>query len=366
MKILHYCVTYHEEDIVLTPRERYLALFAGEKPDRIPTDYWATDEVTFRLLRELRCSTIEELYCSLHIDGVVKIDPPRKTTCHPDDPQADIWGVRKKIVSYGSGTYEEFGTHPLANCTTIEEIHEFTWPEPDDIDWELFKERLRAAPAHRVRRCSEFEPYLIYCAMRGMELAMMDLLESPDIAEAALDHIFRYYYEVNQRAFEISKGHIDMTYIAEDLGGQTGLLFGLAEIRRFILPNQKRMADLARSFGIHIFYHTDGAVRDVIPDLIKVTGIELLNPIQWRCPSMDRAALVRDFGKDVIFHGAMDNQHTLPFGTVEEVRAEVLENLSIFAPARWICAPCHNIQPNTPTDNIVAMYTTLHEEGRLA
>jgi len=348
----------------LTSRERYLSLFAREKPDRIPTDYWATDEMTSRLLRELRCSTVEELYCRLHIDGIVKIDPPRRTTYHPDDPQADIWGVRKKVVNYGPGTYEEFGTHPLATFTTVEEINAFTWPSPDDIDWGLFKEHLWKAPTHRVIRSSDFEPFLIYCAMRGMELAMMDFLESPEIVQAGLEHIFQYYYEVNQQAFEIGKGRIDMTYIAEDLGSQSGLLFGLDQIRTFILPNQKRMADLARSYGIHIFYHTDGAVRDVIPDLITVTGIELLNPIQWRCQSMDRRELVRDFGAQVIFHGAMDNQQTLPFGTVDEVRAEVLENISIFSPARWICAPCHNLQPNTPTANVVAMYETIHEYGQ--
>jgi uroporphyrinogen decarboxylase len=125
------------------------------------------------------------------------------------------------------------------------------------------------------------------------------------------------------------------------------------------------MADLARSYGVRVFYHTDGDVKQVIPDLIDITGIELLNPIQWRCPTMEREGLVRDFGKRIIFHGAMDNQQTLPFGTVDEVRAEVHENLRIFAGARWICAPCHNLQPITPTENIVAMYETIHEYGRL-
>jgi uroporphyrinogen decarboxylase len=80
---------------------------------------------------------------------------------------------------------------------------------------------------------------------------------------------------------------------------------------------------------------------------------------------MEREGLVRDFGDKIIFHGAMDNQQTLPFGTVEDVRAEVLENVRIFSGARWICAPCHNLQPITATENIVAMYETIHEYGRL-
>jgi uroporphyrinogen decarboxylase len=347
----------------MTPRERWLALFSGERPDRIPTDYWATDEVTARLLQDLRCSDVEELYCTLHIDGLISINPPRIHDHHPDDPEADIWGIRKKVVHYGSGSYNEFGNHPLDGARTVEDIDAFAWPTTENHDFEAYRAMIRNAPRHRIIRSGEFEPFLIYCAMRGMEQAMMDLLVEPDIAMAALNHIFDYYYDLNQHTYEIGKGRIDVTYVAEDLGSQTQLLVSVPLIRKFILPNQKRMADLARSYGIHIFYHTDGAARDIIPDLIDVTGIELLNPIQWRCPGMEREALVRDFGDNIIFHGAMDNQQTLPFGTTDDVRAEVLDNIAIFSGARWICAPCHNIQPVTPTANIVTLYETIHQHG---
>ncbi|MGD0309808.1 MAG: uroporphyrinogen-III decarboxylase-like protein, partial [Acidobacteriota bacterium] len=83
-------------------RERWLSLLLGEKPDRIPTDYWATPEVTDRLLRELRCSDLEQLYQALHIDAVVQVEPPHKTNHYPNDRLADIWGLRRKRVSYGT------------------------------------------------------------------------------------------------------------------------------------------------------------------------------------------------------------------------------------------------------------------------
>jgi uroporphyrinogen decarboxylase len=194
---------------------------------------------------------------------------------------------------------------------------------------------------------------------------MMDLLVEPEIVTAALKYIFDYHYELNARIFEIGHGKIDVFYLAEDLGGQSSLLFRVEQIRKYFIPNQLKMADLARSHGVHVFYHTDGSARDILPDLIDTVGIEVLNPIQWRCPGMEREGLVRDFGKKVIFHGAMDNQQTLPFGTVDDVRAEVLENLQIFSGARWICAPCHNLQPVSTTANIVAMYETIHEHGTL-
>jgi uroporphyrinogen decarboxylase len=131
--------------------------------------------------------------------------------------------------------------------------------------------------------------------------------------------------------------------------------------RRFLLPNQIRMADLARQYGIHIMYHTDGAARIFLPDLIDRVGIELLNPIQWRCPGMDREGLARDFGDRVIFHGSIENQQTLPFGTTDEVKREVRQARKIFEHSRWICGPCHNIQPITPTANILAMYQSVNE-----
>jgi uroporphyrinogen decarboxylase len=349
----------------MTSRERWLALLNHEEPDRIPTDYWATPEVTKRLMAELGCSTQTELMERLHVDALEYPWAQRTTTHYPDDPQADIWGVRYRKVAYAAGEYTEAATHPLADATTVEQIHAHKWPDPYNHDFDAFKRDIDRLDGRRAVRVGGYEPFLLYCYLRGMEQAMMDLLAEPEIAEAIFEHLFDYHYRLNARLFELGKGRIDLTYIAEDLGSQTGLLMSVPTVRRFILPRQKKMADLARSFGIHIFYHTDGSARDIIPDLIDVTGIEILNPIQWRCPGMEREGLVRDFGGKVIFHGAVDNQQTLAFGTSQDVRQEVLDNIRIFGGARWICAPCHNIQPVSPTANILAMYETIQAEGKL-
>jgi uroporphyrinogen decarboxylase len=349
----------------MTPRERWLCLLAGEKPDRVPSDYWATPEVTRRLCRELDCPDRDALYARLHIDGVDRVVAPPAPTQPPRAPHTDIWGVTYRRADYGTGSYEEAATHPLAGAATVADVEAHRWPDPHARDWDAFRDQVGRLSGRRAVMCGGYEPFLAYCNLRGMEQAMMDLLVQPDIAEAALRRIFEHDYALNGRMWEIADGKVDLTYIAEDLGGQHGLLMGLEQIRRFILPNQKRMADLARQHGIHIFYHTDGAAREAIGDLIAVTGIEILNPIQWRCPGMEREGLVRDFGEQVIFHGAVDNQQTLSFGSVEDVRGEVLDNLRIFAPARYICAPCHNIQPVAPTANVVAMYETLWGSGRL-
>lgn len=349
----------------MTSRERWLALLEGRTPDRIPTDYWATGEVTRRLLAELNCTSEQDLLETLHIDRPISLGARRTVTEFPGDPEADIWGVRHRMVDYGSGQYSEADSHPLAEARSVEEIHAFPWPDPDAHDWDDFHAQVKALDGKRLVRCGGYEPFLRYCQMRGMEQAYMDLATEPDIAEAIFQHLFEYHYHVNRTMLERADGAADIIYLAEDLGSQESLLMSREMIAHYILPNLKRMAEMARGFGCHIFYHSDGAIRPVIRDLIDVVGVEMLNPIQWRCAGMERGGLVRDFGGELVFHGAVDNQQTLAFGSADDVRDEVLENIRIFSGSRWVCAPCHNIQPVSPTENIVAMYETIHEHGRL-
>lgn len=347
----------------MTPRERWLALLDRRPVDRIPTDYQATAEVTQRLRRDLGCASEEALWRKLHIDKRKEVESRWRRSHHPDDPQADRWGVRFQRMDYGSGTYDEPAYCPLAAAETVAEVHAHRWPDPDDFDYGAITRALDEDEGYRPIHSCCYEPFLLYGYLRGLELAFEDLLLRPDLADAILGHIFAFYYEHQRRCFEAGGGRIHLTWVAEDLGSQTGPLMSLAMYRRFLLPNQVKMAGLARSYGIHVMYHTDGAARLFLPDLIGQVGIEILNPIQWRCPGMEREGLVADFGEQIVFHGSIDNQYTLPFGTVAEVVAEVHESIEIYRRARWICNPCHNIQPNTPTANIVAMYEAIHEAG---
>ena len=205
---------------------------------------------------------------------------------------------------------------------------------------------------------------MVYGYLRGLEQGAVDLIENPEIVRYCLDKLFDLAYQKTLRIFETIPGRVMITYIAEDLGSQEGLLFSRGHMREFLFPRMKRMMDLTRQHGSHVFTHSDGAVREVIPDLIDL-GVEVLNPIQWRCRGMDRAGLKRDFGAKLILHGGMDNQQTLPFGSAADVRREVVDNLRLLGVGGgYILAPCHNIQSITPMENIVAMYETAHAEGR--
>lgn len=347
----------------MTPRERWLALLEGREPDRIPTDYQATPEVTARLLVELECPDEAALWRRLHIDKRKVVESSWRRSHFPGDPQADMWGVRYCSADYGAGVYQEPCYHPLAAATTPADVHAHRWPDPDDFDESPVVRAIARQDDTYPIHAGVYEPFLLYGYLRGIEQAFEDLALNPKLADCILGHIFDFYEEHHRRLFQAGAGRIDTTYVAEDLGSQIGPLMSLQTYRRFLLPHQIRMADLARAHGIHVMYHTDGAARPFLPDLLDRVGIELLNPIQWRAAGMERERLVADFGHRLIFHGSIDNQQTLPFGSVADVAGEVRESVAIYRAARWICAPCHNLQPNTPTANIVALYETIHQLG---
>jgi len=340
----------------MTSRERWLALFENHQPDRQVTDYWATGEFTGKLKQALGLTDEDQFWQRLGVDRPFWVGAAWQRKHFPGDPQANQWGVRYTSVDYGTGQYGEVAHSPLAAMNTVAEIHAFPWPSPGDFDYAEVPSAIARNQGQRLVTGGGYEPFLLYCAMRGMEQAFEDLLANPEMAEACLGHIFDFHYEQNRRIWQAGAGQIDMMYLAEDLGGQTGPLFSLETYRRFFLPNQKKMAALARSFGIRMFYHTDGAARIFLPDLVHEVGIDILNPLQWRCAGMELAGLTREFGDKLIFHGGIDNQQTLPFGTVAEVRQQVREVAAIMRDYRWICAPCHNIQNVSPVANVLAMY----------
>jgi uroporphyrinogen decarboxylase len=350
----------HKES--MTPKERWLAVLNRQKADRLPMDYWATEEATANLLRYLGCADVWEMYQRLHIDRVVSVQPKYVGPGFPADE--DMFGCRFHYIDYGTGRYRECCFHPLAQAQSVDEIEAtYTWPSADWFDFSGIPQQIVGKEAYPIQGGGS-EPFLIYARLRGMEQAYMDLLLQPEIALYCLDKLFDLAYETTRRIYEQLPGEITLSYVAEDFGSQESVLFSPKTIRSIFLPRMKRMMDLAHEAGVYVFHHSDGAIWPLIPNLIE-TGIDILNPIQWRAKGMDRQALKDTFGDQVIFHGGMDNQQTLPFGSVEEVRQEVLDNIEILGKGGgYILAPCHNIQAVSPPENIVAMYEVGYECGR--
>jgi len=354
----------------MTSRERWRALLAGEKPDRTPCDYWGTAEVTARLMRDLRCATKAELWRCLGVDKCIHISPRHPRATEDDwhmQSLFSIWQIGTANISYadGLGVYKEAVRHPLAEARSVDDVERFPWPKAEDWDYSRLRAECQAWPDYPIMAGSS-EPFYLYSRLRGMERALEDLIEEPRIAEAILEHIFELDRGIFQRILERVADRIELVYIAEDLGTQESLLISPRLFRRYLKSRMKGLIDLVHGYGgygVKVMHHDDGAIRPLIPDLIEA-GIDILNPVQWRCRGMERETLARDFGQTLVFHGGVDNQQTLPFSTPEGVREQVAENIRVFRDAKgYIVAPCHNIQAKTPTENIVALYEAVREFG---
>jgi uroporphyrinogen decarboxylase len=346
----------------MTPRERWLAVLARRTPDRIPMDHWSTWEAALILMKHLGCADVPAMYARLHIDHPFVANPRYAGPAIPAG--SDVFGCGFTDVSYGAGVYRECTHHPLAGCRSVTEIEKtYRWPDPDWWDYSGIAAAVCENESLPVQG-GGVEVMPTYGNLRGYEQAMADFAENPEIVHHCLDRLFALASTNTLRIFEAIPGRVEISWVCEDMGAQNSLLFSLATIREFLLPRMKRVIDLAHQAGARVFHHNDGAICEAIPDLIEA-GIDILNPIQWRARGMDRNSLKRKYGEALVFHGAMDNQETLPFGSIEDVRAEVEENIRILGKGGgYILAPCQGFQTDSPPENVVAMYDAGYEMGR--
>jgi uroporphyrinogen decarboxylase len=192
--------------------------------------------------------------------------------------------------------------------------------------------------------------------VRGWEGMFLDMAERPDWVHFLCRKFTDFYLEDYTRAAEISEGRIDIFLLISDLGSQNGPLISLAMFRKFIAPYLKEMIELIHSLGAFVLFHSCGAIRPFIPDLISL-GIDVLDPIQPTGPDMTPESLKADFGAQLSFHGGIDMQQLLPNGTPEQVRREVRRYCDILGRGGgYILAPAHLFQPDVPPENVLACY----------
>jgi uroporphyrinogen decarboxylase len=340
----------------MNSRERMLAAINREPVDRIPTDIWATPEVFAKLHSHFGDGV--DLRSALHIDGMAGLGPDYIGAPLPPGPTLyAIFGIETKSVAHEGGAYEEQSVVPLAAAQNVDDLARFRWPTVEWFDYSRMRAQAGASRKEQVVTCGYMAPFYFHNLLRGMEQSLIDPLAEPEFTHELIGRISDFFYAHHRRMFETCEGLIDVAQVTDDLGSQTGPLIGLDLYREFYAPHHKRFIDLCHEFGIKVFHHDDGAMRPFLPDLVAM-GIDILNPVQWSCPGMDRAELKREFGQRVCFHGAVENQRILPFGTPEDVRQEVRDCIDLLAAdgTGYILCSCHNFQVNTPVENIIAMY----------
>jgi uroporphyrinogen decarboxylase len=338
-------------------RERVLTALAHRQPDRVPLDFSGTPEVWEMLRRHFRTDDDEVILRVLSVDlrGVRGryVGPPLPR--YPDGSWEDVYGIRLRRVGYEAGAYDEVARFVLDDAQTPDDIAAHRWPSPDWFDF---------SGVHAT--CERQETYALVASgpgvfqrvtwLRRMELVLTDMLLRPELAVALFDHLADFHEAYYDRYLEAGGGRIDLLYVTDDYGSQKGLLMSPATWRQFIAGNLKRLVDVAHAHGARFMLHSCGGVRDLIPDLIAA-GVDVLDPIQIQARGMEPAALKADYGHALSFHGAIDTQTTLPFGTPDDVRREVRERVAVLgAGGGYILAPTHNVQPDTPLENVLAMY----------
>ncbi len=358
----------------MTPRERIKRVLNREPVDRLPVDLWHTAEVGAALREHTRAETDLEMYRALGLDKIYWSFLDYRT---PDGERADsqvgagaggtrtTWGVPLRGIDAGEAHYDEFGDAPMREYDDPRSVDAYPfWPDPDRFDYDGALRDAQAA----ARDFAVIGPWVslfeIYCQLRGLEQSLIDLLVAPQLVEAILDRVEAIQTGMMKRHLERAAGSLDLVFVSDDMGTQTGLLMAPETWGRHFRPRMRRWCDLIHSYGLKVLYHTDGAAEPLIRPLIEC-GIDVLNPIQHVCPGMDAAALAREYGRDVIFHGGVDNQHVLPFGTPDDVRREVRMLMSTLGAGGegFICCSCHNVQAGTPVENVVAMIETVRTGG---
>jgi uroporphyrinogen decarboxylase len=253
----------------------------------------------------------------------------------------------------------------LAEAQSVDDLARFRWPLVDWFDYSAMRAQAEEARRKQVVFCGYMAPFYFHNMLRGLEQSLIDPLLDSEFTHELIRRISDFFYAYHRRMFETCAGLIDIAQVTDDLGSQTGPLISLEMYREFYAPQHKRFIDLCHEFDIKVFHHDDGACRPFLPLLVEM-GIDILNPIQWTCPGMDRVELKREFGGQICFHGAVENQRILPFGTAEEVRKEVRDCIDLLASdgTGFILGPCHNLQINTPVENIIAMYDEAFRYGK--
>jgi len=351
----------------MTPHERVLAIINRQPADRIPVDIWHTPEVLELLRAHTGVQDDLEVYRKLGVDKIVWVFPGYEAPAFdPNDTgERTPWGVPTRTVKAGAATYQEFSGAPLADYTDPAQLEDYPyWPDPDKYNY--------AASKAQARRAREFGfatmgPWIshfeIYCTMRGLENAMMDVIAEPEFLEAALNKIGQIQTTMLDRYLTEMGDLVDMVFISDDMGSQESLLISLDAWDRFLHDRVANWCKLIHSHGKKVMFHTDGAARDLIPRLIDC-GIDILNPIQHVCPGMGMKGLKQDFGDRLIFYGGVENQSVLPTGSRADVEKEVLTCLNeLGTGGGYICCSCHNMQAGTPVENVLALIETVHKHG---
>ncbi len=342
----------------MTSRERTLAVLNKQLPDRCPVDFWAVDEVIEKLINHFGFESEDDILDHFEVDlQFISPDELGKPRIMSDGTYFDKMGVHRKKVKNEFCTYEEYASSPLGYVESVEDFDEYKyWPNANDYDWKNYAAKIGSRHEKRLIKLYMGGLYEFAWALRGYEQFMVDMVCEPEIAHYIMDKICTFWCDYFEKAMEYAHDFVDVVYTYDDIAMQSTLLMSTDMLEEFIFPYHRKMNKVIKKYNKPIIYHSCGAVRPIIDDLIKLP-IDVLNPLQPLATGMDFEEIKSEFGDRVLFHGGICIQHTLPSGTPQDVRDAVKRAINILGKnGGYIMTSAHYIQNDTPIENIKALY----------
>lgn len=341
----------------ITPKQRVKMAAAHIQPDRPPIQIYLTPEVASALNEYFKGQPIEEVF-EVDFRNIVPAGRPKYRSGSPAEFY-DEWGIGySRVRNSADGEYYEATDLALARIETMDQVRAYPWPSADDYDYSVIPDQIERMKDFVIYLGGSGTPDLIngIGRGRGMEQVLIDIATEDEVGTAIIDARVNYYYERTKRALEAGGGKIDVLCLGEDLGTQKGPTMSPACFDSFFRPRLERFFKLAHDYGALAMMHSCGSTRTLQSRLIDM-GLDILDAVQPEPVGMNPTELKAEFGDKLTFCGMISTQNTLPHGSIEECRAEARHRLDVIAQGGgYIFAPAHCIQPDTPIENILAIY----------
>ena len=366
-------------------RERMEQVFNKRIPDRVPLDIGGINNSTMHW--QIEKKLCEALGFPYEKSTIIALDqqavvPDERILQHFGADTRSIyireagpWKEGEKGIFYDQwgigriydGQYYTMCSHPLKVDNPREALSRYEWPDPQS---EYRIEGLgELADSYKGQYSLVLEglrevAFGLPSWIRGISDFYMDMIADPVFTGEFLDRVMAWNLDVLKSVLDRLGPSLDIVKFADDLGTQDSLLISPDMYRRFIKPRHARMVEEINKYGCKVLFHSCGAVRPLIEDFIEI-GIDALNPVQISAAGMDPAELKSQFGDRIVFWGGgVDTQVVLPTASPQQVKDEVQKNMEALKEGGgYVFAQVHNIQPDVPVENVIAMYEAYRENA---
>jgi len=343
----------------MTSKERVLSNYTFQKVDRFTIDFCAESKV-YAMMRDYYgvaddLALMERLHVDFRYPKPVWIGPE---LVDEQGRPTDYFGISRA----GAGDFGYAVEHPLAHVQSVAEVEAYAkWPSAEMWDYQRYAED-----------CARFEEYAVLggvwgwffeaaCELVGMDRFFLLIADRPEVAHAILSRIVGFMERTSELMFDKAGRFIDICFTGDDYGFQSGPMMSQPMFRNFVRPYLQRIYDVGRRHGKLVMHHSCGSVARFIPSFLEL-GLNVLEPVQVRAAGMNARELAAQYGGRLCFHGSIDTQGTLPFGSVEDVRNQVRERVETFRPyGGFTIAPSQHLMTDIPAENIAAMYDAAWE-----